>query len=153
MLETPHVIVGAAIATKVGNPALAIPLAFASHFILDRIPHWNPHFYTETQKFGMPTKKSTTIAVGDEVLAIGTSLFIASMALPNYGQAFVILASCFAAVLPDQIKFPYFFLKNRGGFLERWTTFERSNQANAPLIPGVLTQVLTMGAALLWMSV
>ena len=52
MLETPHVIVGAAIAYKVVNPALALPLALGSHFILDITPHWNPHLSTETKKFG-----------------------------------------------------------------------------------------------------
>jgi hypothetical protein len=52
VLETPHVVVGAAIATKVANPALAIPLAFASHFVLEKIPHWNPHLNTELKKFG-----------------------------------------------------------------------------------------------------
>ena len=62
MLETPHVAVGAAIAVAIPNPYLAIPLALASHMILDHTPHWNPHFYTETKKFGKPTQKSTVFA-------------------------------------------------------------------------------------------
>ena len=67
MLETPHVIVGAAIATKVVNPALALPLAFGSHFILERVPHWNPHLNTEKNKFGKITVVSTKIVILDVV--------------------------------------------------------------------------------------
>ena len=47
MLETPHVAVGAAIAASIPNPLIAIPLAFASHFALELVPHWNPHLNTE----------------------------------------------------------------------------------------------------------
>lgn len=57
MLETPHVLIGAAIATKVGNPFLAIPLAFASHFVLETVPHWNPHLNTETKKIRTSDQK------------------------------------------------------------------------------------------------
>ncbi len=35
-----HAVTGALIAGAVGNPFLAIPLAFASHFVLDAIPHF-----------------------------------------------------------------------------------------------------------------
>ena len=41
MTATGHAIIGTVIAAKVGNPALAIPLAIASHFIADAIPHWD----------------------------------------------------------------------------------------------------------------
>jgi len=40
MLLSPHIIVGAAVATSVANPLLGVALAFLSHFVLDRIPHW-----------------------------------------------------------------------------------------------------------------
>ena len=67
VLETPHVVVGAAIATKVLHPALAIPLAFGSHFILEKVPHWNPHLNSETEKFGRPTRQSTYIVIADVI--------------------------------------------------------------------------------------
>lgn len=34
-----HLLAGAAIATKVRNPFLGLPLAFLSHYVLDFIPH------------------------------------------------------------------------------------------------------------------
>lgn len=39
MLYTPHFLVGAMILKYVPNPILGIPLAFASHIILDMMPH------------------------------------------------------------------------------------------------------------------
>src|SRR3990170_6793978 len=95
VLETPHVIVGAAIATKVVHPALAIPLAFASHFVLEKVPHWNPHLNTETEKFGAPTKKSTTIVIIDASIALISGSYFAYQALPNTALALTIFFSCF----------------------------------------------------------
>ena len=110
VLETPHVIVGAAIATKIANPLLSIPLAFGSHFLLDRIPHWNPHLNTEMKKHGKPTKKSSFIVVADVCTALFVGFFIASKAMPDMAHAATILAASFAAVLPDVMEGPYFFL-------------------------------------------
>jgi hypothetical protein len=150
MLETPHVMVGAAIATHVVNPALALPLALGSHFVLDRIPHWNPHLYTETQKLGQPSQKSTLIAWVDVGLALGLGLFVASRYLNNPSLVVLILASCLASVLPDLVKWPYYFLKKRGGLQEKWVVFERNLQVNASFWPGMFTQVATTVAAFWW---
>ncbi len=69
MLETPHVALGVAIAVAVPNPLISIPLALASHFILDMTPHWNPHINTEMKKYGKLTKPT--------LLIIGLDLFVA----------------------------------------------------------------------------
>lgn len=42
MTATGHAVIGALIAAKVGNPALAIPLAILSHVAADAFPHWDP---------------------------------------------------------------------------------------------------------------
>ncbi|OGM56522.1 hypothetical protein A3E46_00005 [Candidatus Woesebacteria bacterium RIFCSPHIGHO2_12_FULL_46_16] len=150
MLETPHVIVGAAIATKVVNPALAIPLAFASHFILEKVPHWNPHLNTETEKFGKPTKKSTYIVIADASLALFSGTYIAYRALPNWGLFATIIAASFASVLPDLIEGPYFFLKARNETIKRWIRFQKSLQVDTSVVPGLLTQAITIAAAIWW---
>lgn len=150
MLETPHVAVGAAIALKIPNPFISIPLAFASHFVLDRIPHWNPHFYTETQKLGKPTKKSTTIAIVDSSLALGMGTAIALTTLPDWGRTATVLACCLVSVVSDQAKIPYFFFKKRGSFFQKWVDFERSLQIEVPFVPGILTQLVIIATAFLW---
>jgi hypothetical protein len=151
MLETPHVIVGAAIATKVVNPALAIPLAFGSHFLLDVVPHWNPHLYTETKKFGKPTQKSTIITIIDSSSALIIGSLIASRAFPNTGYFLTIMTSCLVAVLPDLVEAPYFFLNVKTKIMEKWIKSHRSIQANTKSIFwGLQTQIILVIAALWW---
>lgn len=150
MLETPHVIVGAAIATKVANPALALPLALGSHFLLEKIPHWNPHLNTETEKFGRPTKKSTKITILDTFIALASGLFIASKVLPDTAHAVTILAACFVAALPDIVEGPHFFLGYRNEIIKRWIKFQKAIQIDTSIIPGLITQVLVVSAAFWW---
>ncbi len=151
MLETPHALVGAAIAIKVGNPFLAVPLALLSHFVFDKVPHWNPHINTETKKFGHPTKQSTIIIAVDATVALLFGAYIAWRALPNNVLAFSILVCCLAAVLPDVMEIPYFYFKKRTGFLKKWIPSQKSWQTNTTPFWGILTQVITIGASLWWM--
>lgn len=150
MIETAHVIVGAAIAAKVANPALALPLALGSHFVLDKVPHWNPHLFTETKKYGKPTGKSTLIVAADVTASLVISLSVASLALPDNTKALTILAACFLSILPDVVEGPYFFLNIRPKFIEKWINFQRAFQINTSFVPGVLTQIVTVAASLWW---
>jgi hypothetical protein len=150
MLETPHAVIGAAIATAIPNPFIAIPLAFLSHFALDMTPHWNPHISTELKKYGEITKRSKRIIYADCALAVITSAFIASRALPDTGSAMTIGLSSFAGILPDVIEAPYFFLHWKTKFLENWLKFQKSIQNDVGVFWGMSTQVVTVIAALWW---
>lgn len=150
MIETPHVVVGAAIAMKVANPALALPLALGSHFVLDKVPHWNPHLLTETKKFGKPSKRSTFIVATDIITSIIIGISIARLALPDTTRLLTVIAACFLSVLPDIVEGPYFFLNFRPKLIERWIKYQRSFQVNVNFIPGMLTQILTVAASLWW---
>ena len=150
MIETPHVVVGAAIAMKVANPALALPLALGSHFVLDKVPHWNPHLFTETKKFGKPSQRSTFIVAADIITSIIIGISIARLALPDTTAFLTVIAACFLSVLPDIVEGPYFFLNFRPKLIERWIKFQRSFQVNVNFIPGMLTQILTVAASLWW---
>jgi hypothetical protein len=142
MLELPHTVVGAAIATKIPNPWIALPLAFLSHFPLDLIPHWNPSLYTETKKYGQPTRKSTYLVLFDVLLSLGAGFFIASRALPNLSQALLIILACFTAVVMDVVEGLYFFLGVRTKWLEDLINFQRSYQKRLPFKPGLFIQGL-----------
>ncbi len=150
VLETPHVVVGAAIATKVINPYLAIPLSFLSHFVLEKVPHWNPHLNTEIKKHGKITKQSTLIVAFDVLLSLGIGSILAARALPNVGLAATIFVSCFFAVLPDVIEGPYFFLNWKTKAIEKWIAFQKSLQVDTTPLPGLATQFITILAALWW---
>ncbi len=151
MLETPHVAVGAAIAVAIPNPFIAIPLAFASHFILDMTPHWNPHSYTEVQKYGQISINTKTLALIDVGLALTTGFFIASHVLPSQSHFITIILASFAAVLPDVSKSPYFLLGMRDGIIKKWVDFERSLQVETTFAVGMTVQLLIIAASL-WFS-
>lgn len=150
MLETPHALVGAAIAVKLGNPILSIPLALASHFILEKVPHWNPHLYTEMKIFGKPAQKSTVIAAVDSLIALTGSSLIAFSQLPNLSLTLTVLLSAFAAVIPDVIEAPYLYLGYKKPWLKKYILWQRGIQADAKPFWGLLTQVLTILAVFLW---
>lgn len=150
MLETPHVVVGAAIATKIANPYLALPLSFLSHFLLERVPHWNPHLNREIKKHGRITPISTAIVVVDVAVSLILGTYIASLKLPDYGQSATILIACFLSVLPDVVEGPYFFFKIKYPFIIPWIKFQKSLQADTGIVIGLATQLTTIAAALYW---
>ncbi len=150
MLETPHVIVGSAIAYKIANPALAIPLALGSHFILEKIPHWNPHLNTEKKKFGQITPKTKKIVIIDSTIALISGLFIASLTLPNINHFIIVVLAGFFSSLPDIIEAPYFFLNMENELIKNYVKFQKKLQVDTSIIPGLLTQVVTIIASILW---
>lgn len=150
MLETPHVIVGSAIAITIKNPAISIPLAFLSHFVLEKVPHWNPHLNTETKKYGKVTKKSTYIVIADSTLALISGLIIAFSKSQDIGQFLTIILACFFSVLPDLIEGPYFFLGTKSKFIEKWIKFQKSLQVDTSPLPGLTTQLITIIVCLWW---
>lgn len=152
MIELPHTLVGTAIAIKIGNPALALPLALASHFVLDLLPHWNPHLNKEIKEYGKITTRTKVVVAADVVVSLISGLYIASQFLPDTTRAAIIVAGAFLAVLPDTVEGPYFFF----GWKNRWITglirLQSKLQFNVPLIPGIISQVLVAAAALWWMN-
>jgi len=153
MLETPHVALGAAIAVKIPNPLISIPLALGSHFLLEMVPHWNPHLNTETKKFGKPTKKSTLFTTIDASLALIMGTYIAFDKSDNIYQTMVILACCFFSVVPDLLEAPYFFLGMRHKFFKKWIYLQKSIQADVPFFWGMLSQTIVLVATLVWIFI
>lgn len=150
MIELPHTVVGAAIAVKVGNPALSLPLAFASHFVFEFLPHWNPHLNTEVKKYGRVTRKSTLFVAADVLASLAAGFFIASQVLPDVTHFWTVIAASFLAVSPDVAEGPYFFLGWRHPFFEKLIAFQRKLQYDVSPIPGILTQVVVLAAAFWW---
>jgi hypothetical protein len=150
MLETPHVVVGAAIATQIPNPLIALPLALASHFVLDKLPHWNPHLYSETDKYGKPSLNSTILTFIDLGFSLTLGTLIASRALPDFGYFATIMAACLVSALPDIVEAPYFFMGVRNKYLKRWINIQRSMQFDNGIVWGIITQILVLGASFWW---
>ena len=141
MLETPHAALGIAIATAIPNPLISLPLAFASHFILDMVPHWNPHINTEMKKFGKLTNSTLFIIGIDLAVAFILTCYVGKLNVNIY------LAS-FLAILPDIAEGPYFLFGWRDKHLDKILGFQKSIQVNANLFWGLLTQILVLFGSL-----
>lgn len=114
MTATNHALVGAVIAVTINKPWLALPLAFASHFALDSLPHFGyPGHggFSEALKY----KTSKVVALADPVLFLVLFMVLVSFAVPGYVYAAAALAAS-----PD-VEWLYSYL---------W--FERSGNKRAP---------------------
>lgn len=150
MLETPHVAIGAAIATKVANPALSLPLALLSHLLVEKVPHWNPHIFTEKDKTGVVSKKSLKIIILDSSLALLVGGFIAIRTYPDIKRVTVILLASFLSVLPDLIEAPYFFLNLNKPWIKKYIHWQRGLQQDTTFLFGMVTQTIVVIIALWW---
>lgn len=105
MTATGHALVGTVIAAKVGNPALAIPVALASHFLCDALPHWDTGYAREKKsKARFVTESAIDVLLGFVLAYLLIVLFFPSTSL---FYAFLIII---VAQLPDWLTAPYLFL-------------------------------------------
>jgi len=107
MTATNHVMTGAVIALVVKQPALAIPLAFASHFVLDAIPHFGI-YENDVIKRNRHWLFRTVLGI-DIPLMLGLLVVIPYLAAGKLAWG-IVLASMIAAILPDSI-WVYRFIK------------------------------------------
>lgn len=103
-----HSATGASIAITLGNPAVALPLAFVSHFVLDALPHYgypNNGGYVEALKH----KKYILFSMGYETLGF---LILIILLL---GQSWLVWIAALVALSPD-LKWPYryWFFERKG---------------------------------------
>lgn len=143
MLETPHAILGATIATAIPNPTISLPLAFVSHFILDMVPHWNPHINTEINTYGKLTNRTFLIIGLDVVLALTTTILISK------SNPYAYIGS-FLAILPDAVEAPYFIWGWKNKFLTIWMKFQKAIQSDTNVFWGLLTQIAVLVACYFW---
>lgn len=95
MTATSHALVGAAIAAKIADPAIALPIAFVSHFIFDKLPHWDIMTEADKGNYKAIFIKSTL----DVLFGFGLIFLL-------FGFSPLILLGAFAAQLPDWLEVP-----------------------------------------------
>lgn len=98
MTATNHALTGAAIGLIIGRPLLAIPVALASHFICDALPHFGFPNIDQTIK----TKLFRNYLIGEAALC---ALIVAVLAVlaPAHWQLAAICA--FVAASPDLLSY------------------------------------------------
>ncbi len=149
MTATAHALVAAAIVATVPNPAISLPLAFASHFIMDVIPHWD--FGTNWR--GRSKTFTGAIAILDTIIGFTVAYFLFSgkVATP------LLFAAVTLGNLPDWMEAPYYIffasqkkdtLDEKASFWEKLTyriyKIENVFHTKAQFPFGVITQVATV---------
>ncbi len=137
MTATAHAVIGTVIAAKIGNPGLAIPLAFVSHIAADLVPHWdvgtNRHFKTRRQM--------RIQAALDVITSFALSYFLISFFFPqtNLLYAFIMII---AAQSFDWLMAPYYFF----GIKQFKWAYDFGKKTNKELDKpwGIITQVVIL---------
>jgi len=97
MTGTNHVLTGVVIGLTVGQPAVALPLALGSHFVMDALPHYGDPDVT--------SKRFLTI-LGLEAIAI--MIIFASILTLQPSSWLLAIACGFIAAAPDFMWLPNF---------------------------------------------
>jgi hypothetical protein len=106
MTATGHAVIGTVIAAKIGNPALAIPIAIASHVVADMFPHWDVGVNRD--------KKSWSVFFQEAVIDVLTGFIVTFLLIQYFFPATNIiyaLVIVIAAQLLDWLTVPYLFFK------------------------------------------
>lgn len=100
MTSSNHVMTGAVIALSVRQPALAIPLAFLSHFALDVIPHFG--IYEDDVLRRNKSRLFRAVVSADIILMLTLLVVIPHIAVAKLAWG-ITLSCMLAAVLPDSV--------------------------------------------------
>jgi len=106
-----HALTGALIGLSISNPAVALPLAFLSHFACDAIPHYDP---PETDQ----AKRLTSRRFLYEFLVAGAFLcflLVLLLALAHPKHWLTAAGCAFLAASPDLFWIPRFLHSKRTG--------------------------------------
>jgi hypothetical protein len=106
MTATGHAVLGTVIAVKVGNPALAVPLAIASHIAADIFPHWD----TATNIRIKGRRRVIAESFIDLIFGFSISYAIVFLLFPQANLFYVLFIILIAQSL-DWLMLPYYFLR------------------------------------------
>lgn len=139
MTAASHAVIGTIIAAKIGNPALAIPIAIVSHIALDAIPHWD----TATNRRKKTFKKMFNDSLLDVILGFVLSYLLIFLFFPKTNLVYVFLM-IIASQLLDWVTSLYYFFHIK---IFKWAySFQKlfNNDLNLPW--GLVTQIILIFA-------
>ncbi len=148
MTLTTHEVVGGAIVSLMPTyPALAVCLAFASHFLLDGIPHWDYPIQSAClrPKSAAPMKYDTALLTDAITIGADTALgmVLALFFFATRESIVVVACGAVAAIMPDFLQFAYIRFPRQP--LESLQIFHRwahtSNGMSKQPVLGILSQV------------
>lgn len=93
-----HAVTGAVVAAAIKQPALALPAAFLSHFVIDSLPHWN--YWVPSQR-----RFRKWVIFSDMLLSL---VLLGAVAFSLVGvDWWVVLLGGLLAISPDLMWLPY----------------------------------------------
>lgn len=137
MLETPHALGGMVIAAIIPNPWISLPLAFLSHFAVDMLPHWN---------WKPDARPLSLLGIALDLILLEILVGYLAFQSPLKSN---LAAGAFFAVLPDLLLAPYIFFGFNNRHIRKLCQFQKSIQNRAPVLPGIITQLLLSALCLL----
>lgn len=149
MTATGHALVGAAIGAQIANPIVSLPLALISHFLGDKLPHWD--VMTEKGKSWPRLLGESAVDVVVGFMAVGL-IFLWWLRVPNPAE---VLVAAFFAQLPDWLEAPYVLFKMRSPLTYYNYRFQKwihdlwfDSRLSAPW--GIITQAATVILFIFW---
>jgi len=139
MTATGHAVLGTIIAAKVGNPALAIPLAIASHVAADIFPHWDTA--TNTSKKGK--KRAIIDSFIDLVFGFLLSYTIVFFLFPQTNLFYVLFLILVSQSL-DWLMLPYYFFRINFPLFKWAYKFQKSFNHSLDKPWGIINQIAVL---------
>ncbi len=138
MTATNHALSGAVIGLAITQPAIALPLAFASHFVLDAVPHFGIGF----------SKSEQNRRLFHRYLLVDASLLLLIILYLYFaGAGWLVFACLFLAGCPDFYQaYNYLFNKKfraTGGGIwnNKFARFHKDIQRGKESIKGIFIEV------------
>jgi hypothetical protein len=148
MTSTGHALVGTIIAAKVGNPGLAIPIAIASHFLCDALPHWDTGYAREKES----KKRFVAESVIDVILGLVLSYVVIALFFPATSLLYAFLIIIMAQ-LPDWLTAPYLFLDYKVAPFTWVYKLQKKFDSSIGLPWGFVSQVVLVAALIFLVKV
>jgi hypothetical protein len=147
MILCTHAVVGAALASFVpSHPAAAFAIGFASHFVLDAIPHWDYSIKSRSinPMIGAPIVFDSALL--QDAVTIGfdglVGIIVALLLFGSSASQWAILLGAIGAMLPDPLQFVHARLPREPlRTLQRFHRWAHSDKKINSLILGIGTQL------------
>lgn len=139
MTATGHALIGTLIAGKFNDPYLALPIAFASHFVCDLIPHWDSgtHFHKKTSE-SVFTEAVFDVLTG---FVLSFTLFKFFLGQDNYVLLFATIISAQAL---DWISVPFVIFKIKIKPIDYIIKIQEIINMRLDKPWGIVTQIITI---------
>lgn len=138
MTATGHAVIGTVIASQIGDPVLAIPIALISHLAADLFPHWDPG----TNRHQKSKERFLTEGFIDVVASLIITLLLVIFIFPQTDLIYAYMVVFFAQFF-DWATAPYLFFKiEKPGIFKNFYNFQKNyfdNKLDKPW--GIIGQV------------